>query len=62
MMDEVKNIIRVFIDGCEEIVYKGNYYIYREDYLKEGCVHFKDGEGKHHRIYNATVIIDEERN
>ena len=58
-MEEVKNNITVVFNDGTRKTYEGNYYIYREDYIKEGCVHFKDGEGKHHRIYNATVLVDE---
>jgi len=59
-MEDTRNKIRIYINGKDEVVYDGNYYIYREDFVKEGCVHFKDGDGKHHRVYGGVVIIDEE--
>ena len=52
--------IRV-IENAELIAkYEGKIYIYFGDRASDGCVHFVDEEGKHHRIYGeGTVIIDE---
>ena len=59
-MEELKNKIAVY-SGTELIkLYTGNLYIFREDFIKEGCVHFRDEDGKHHRIYGGTVLVDEE--
>ena len=57
-MEDIRNVITVYLKD-EKLVYDGNYYIYREDFVKEGCVHFRDADGNHHRIYNAPVVIDE---
>jgi hypothetical protein len=40
--------------------YEGKIYIYFGDKATDGCIHFVDEAGKHHRIYGeGTVIIDE---
>jgi hypothetical protein len=52
------NRIKVFDNG-QLAVYEGKIYIYFGDKTTDGCVHFVDEDGKHHRIYGGTVIIDE---
>lgn len=53
------NRIRVFDNGEIVATYEGKIYIYFGDKVADGCVHFVDESGKHHRIYGGTVIIDE---
>lgn len=54
------NRIRVIDDGEVVATYEGKIYIYFGDKIADGCVHFVDEAGKHHRIYGkGTVIIDE---
>lgn len=55
------NRIRVIAgDGSLVEKYEGKIYIYFGDKVADGCVHFVDEAGKHHRIYGkGTVIIDE---
>jgi len=55
------NRIRVIAgDGSLVETYEGKIYIYFGDKATDGCVHFVDEAGKHHRIYGeGTVIIDE---
>lgn len=58
-MEETNNKITVYVGDKLVETYEGNYFLYRDDYKKEGCIHFKDANGKHHRIYGGTVIVDE---
>ena len=54
------NRIRVIDNGEVVDTYEGKSYIYFGDKVADGCVHFVDEAGKHHRIYGkGTVIIDE---
>jgi hypothetical protein len=54
------NRVTVFNNGEKIATYEGKLYIYFGDRVKDGCVHFVDEAGKHHRIYGeGTVIIDE---
>ena len=54
------NRIRVIDVGVVVATYEGKIYIYFGDKVADGCVHFIDEAGKHHRIYGkGTVIIDE---
>lgn len=54
------NRIRVIAgDGSVVDKYEGKIYVYFGDKIGDGCVHFVDEHGKHHRIYGGTVIIDE---
>lgn len=47
-------------DGSQIANYEGKIYIYFGDKMSDGCIHFVDEYGKHHRIYGeGTVIIDE---
>ena len=48
-MEDIRNVITVYLKD-EKLVYDGNYYIYREDFVNEGCVHFRDADRNHHRI------------
>ena len=54
------NRITVFNKGEVVSIYEGKIYIYFGDKATDGCIHFVDEQGKHHRIYGEeTVIIDE---
>lgn len=59
--DYRNNRITVFdSNGNVAKVYDGKIYIYFGDKAKDGCIHFVDEEGLHHRIYGeGLVTIDE---
>lgn len=47
-------------DGTVSKVYEGKMYIYYGDKIKDGCIHFADDQGHHHRIYSSNLVIIDE--
>ena len=56
-----KNKITVYSADGKTVIktYEGGIHTFFGDYEKEGCVHFVDENGKHHRVYGFNVCIDE---
>ena len=53
--------VEIEVYSGKELVhnYLGKFYFYYNDYKNDGCVHFRDEDGKHYRFYNATVLVKE---